>query len=98
EKAFDSFQSSLRITEAIGAISLVIPSLEGLGTVAQAQGDYDSALAYFDRALAAAGKLGDKNREAELLWRKADVYILKKGYGQALALSDSALKLARELS
>jgi tetratricopeptide (TPR) repeat protein len=75
----------------------MIASLEGLGTLAQAQGNYDSALLYFDRGLAAASKLGDKNREAQLLWRKADVYVLKKGYRQALELSDSSLTLAREL-
>ena len=97
DKAFDSFQGALKIAEAIGATSLIIPSLEGLGVLAQAQGNYDSALNYFDQALERSGKLGDKNREAELFWRKGEAYTLKKSYQQALELSGRALGLAREL-
>src|SRR5262245_15270764 len=88
------FEEALRRSEARRATDLIIPALQGLGLVHQKRGQYAEALQCYGRALDLSKELGDKIREFELTWRKADAYYALRDYAQTLEFSNRAVALA----
>ena len=97
EEAIRSFRESLNDATGVDAADLIIAAQEGLGAVYQEQGNGASALEWLDKALLTAQKLGDKTRQAELLWRSGEACYLKGDLAKAIASAESASELASEL-
>lgn len=97
EQAAKNFRESLENSISVDAPDLIIGAQEGMGAVYQEQGDGISALEWLDKALLTAQKLGDKTRQAELLWRSGEAYYLKGDLPKAIASAGSAADLADQL-
>lgn len=97
EEARKSFLESLENSTSLDAPDLVIAAQEGMGAVCQEQGDSRIALEWLNKALAMAQKVGNKTRQAELLWRTGEAYYLAGDFPNAKASANSSLKLASEL-
>ena len=97
EEAKKSFQESLENSDGVDAPDLVIAAQEGMGAVYQEQGDFRVALEWLNKALAMAQKVGNKTRQAELLWRSGEAFYLKGDFQKAIACAGSAVDLGKEL-
>lgn len=97
DRALEYFGKSLEQATKISNKELIIAAEEGIGAVQQAKGDIGAALETLDRGLALAKEVNDLVRIAEILWRKAEAHFAARNYTDAVALAESALKLARQL-
>lgn len=61
------------------------------------KGNHAAALESLDRSLSLANEIEDQTRIAELLWRKAEVFYATGKFGEAAALSEKSLGIARRL-
>lgn len=97
DRALEGFGKSLEQATKISNKELIIAAEEGIGAVQQVKGDLAAALETLDRGLALAKEVNDQVRIAEILWRKAETHYAGRNYAEAVALAESALKLARQL-
>jgi len=97
EEAIKNFKESLENAISVDAADLIIANQEGLGAVYQEQGNAISALEWLGKALSTAQKVGDKTRQAELLWRSGEAYYLKRDLSKAIASAEDAAQLSAEL-
>jgi predicted ATPase len=72
-------------------------ALDGAGNLAETQGDYGQAIAFYEEALALRRGLGDKQGIAGSLNDLGNVAYWQGDYGRALALHEQSLALKREL-
>lgn len=96
DQALDSFRKSIRQAGDADK-DVLIAARQGMGAVYREKGDFKAALEVLDQSLSLAEQVGDQTRIAEILWRKAEVHHDLCNYAEAVALSESALKLARKL-
>lgn len=97
DRALEFFRESLEQAAKISNKELIIAAEEGIGAVQQVKGDIMAALETLNRGLALAKEVNDQVRIAEILWRKAETHYAARNYVEAVALAESALKLARQL-
>jgi len=97
QRAGEAFSDCLKLANQGARLDLTLPALEGLGTIYRRTGQNKQALGYYDRALQAAIKMGDRLRQSELLWRKAGVYYDLREYKTSIELSEQARSLADEI-
>jgi CHAT domain-containing protein len=97
EDAIQCFRESTENASAVDATDLIIAAQEGMGAVYQEQGKGVSALEWLGKALSTAQKVGDKTRQAELLWRSGEAYYLTGDLSKAIGSAGSAAELAGEL-
>ncbi|MGW6499116.1 BTAD domain-containing putative transcriptional regulator [Nonomuraea angiospora] len=71
-EALDNFERSLAAFKAIGERWGMVMTLSGLGSLYEAKGDFTTAVALADEALAAATELGAETEIAEALCRRGD--------------------------
>jgi CHAT domain-containing protein/tetratricopeptide (TPR) repeat protein len=95
--ALVAFQESLRKSEAIEAIELIIAAREGLGSVYTAEREYSRAADCLDGALLVAENLRDKIRMAELYWRKSQLLYDQSRYAESNAEAQKACEIADAL-
>ena len=95
ENALGLFRQSLRLAKLASNTDVTIAAGEGIGVVLTAQRDFPAALEVFNSSLAVARDAGDKTRETEILWRKAQTYYESANYSESATLAESAVKLAR---
>ncbi len=72
-------------------------ALSNLGQAYCRRGDLASASRAFDEALRLSRSTGDRRQQAILLWRTAELALLRGNPDRAQALADEALGFAREL-
>ncbi len=96
DQALESFRKSI---EQAGASDkdVLIAARQGMGAVYREKGEFKAALEVLDLGISLAEQVGDQTRIAEILWRKAEVHHDLRNYTDAVALSESALKIARKL-
>src|SRR5207249_5334475 len=80
-----------------GALDNQIAAYEGIGVVLTSKRDFAGAIESLKSGLALAKQTENKTREAEILWRSAQVYYEKGDYAQTSELAQSALTVARAL-
>lgn len=97
EEARKSFKESLEHSTGLDAVDLIIAAQEGMGAVYQEQGDFRVALEWLNKASEMAQKVGNKTRQAEVLWRSGEAYYLKGDFPKAVASAGSAADLAIQL-
>lgn len=96
DQALDSFRKSIRQAGEADK-DVLIAARQGMGAVYREKSDFKAALEVLDQGLSLAEQVGDQTRIAEILWRKAEVYHDLRNYADAVALSESALKIAQKL-
>jgi CHAT domain-containing protein len=96
EQAIESFRKSIRLAGESDK-DVLIAARQGTGAVYREKGDFKAALEVLDQGLSLAERIGDQTRIAEILWRKAEVHHDLRNYADAVALSESALIIARKL-
>lgn len=96
DQALESFRKSI---EQAGESDkdVLIAARQGMGAVYRERGEFKVALEVLDQSLTLAEQVGDQTRIAEILWRKAEVHHDLHNYADAVALSESALTIARKL-
>jgi len=92
--ALQSFQQALQQATQIGNQDVMIAAGEGLGVIYREQGDYTAAWQVLEQSLSLARSLPDKMREAELLWRMAEVQLAQGAFTQAAELTLQARQIA----
>jgi CHAT domain-containing protein len=96
DQALESFRKSIEQTGESDK-DVLIAARQGMGAVYREKGEFKAALEVIDQSLSLAEQVGDQMRIAEILWRKAEVHHDLRNYADAVALSESALKIARKL-
>lgn len=96
DQALESFRKSIKQAGESDKDVLIAAS-QGMGAVYREKGDFKAALEVHEQSLSLAEQVGDQTRIAEILWRKAEVHHDLRNYADAVALSESALKIARRL-
>jgi len=97
DEALVLFKSSLEAAKATDTVDVRIAAGEGIGVSLAAKKSYASALQVLDESLASARKISDRTRQAELLWRSAEVRYDMGEFADALQLAQIALDLARAI-
>lgn len=99
KRALEYYLSSLKAGEALPSkhADSILIAQQGIGAVQSQQGDYGAALEWLGKALATAQHVGDKTRTAEIMWRTGETYYLMGDYPKAIASTDRAVDLARQL-
>lgn len=95
--ALEHFKESLRTAQVSQNKDVMIAAGEGIGVVLGATGNHGGALETLNEGLALSREMNDKTRQAELLWRLAEVRYATGDYRQAAALAEDAVELARAL-
>lgn len=97
ERALQLFRQSHSEAESVKHQDVVIAALEGIGVMLTKQEHFGSAIDSFREALRIAEQLGDRARNAEILWRESEAFLAMGGYAEAVSLSSRARSVAREL-
>lgn len=97
EEALSLFQSSLELAKATDNFEVQIAAGEGIGVVLTAQGDFVAALRTLNSSLQLALERKERLREAELLWRIAEVRLAMRDFDSSLVHAQSALEIARSM-
>lgn len=97
DQALEHFKASLRQATETSNQDVIIAAGEGIGTIHRLKGHYAEALAALDQALSLATAREDQTRIAELLWRKAEVFVAMQDFEPAIHLSKQVLQLARRI-
>jgi predicted ATPase/DNA-binding CsgD family transcriptional regulator len=72
-------------------------TLRGAGALAEDQGDYDAAIAYYDQALLASRALGLRRLEAKVTDSQANVAHDRGNYAESIRLHREALAILEEV-
>ena len=72
-------------------------TLNNIGGIYWARGDYDRALAYLEPSLQISRELGDKRGEGTTLNNISGIYWARGDYDRALAYLEQSLQISREL-
>lgn len=97
DEALKNFRDSLQRAERIEAPDIVAAAQQGIASVYQATGANAEALEWLDRSWETAQRTGEKNRLAELLWRKAELQLATNDIQQAIESARKASDLAERL-
>jgi len=97
DRALERFKGSLGQATEADMKDVMISAGEGIGAVLRVKGDYAVAIDILDRSLQLAEQIGAQTQIAEILWRKAEVYVSTENYAEAVTLAESSLALARQL-
>lgn len=97
DDAFQLFQRSMEHADAAKLVEVQIAAGEGLGIVLTAKRDFPNALQVINQSLDLARRVNAKIREAELLWRAAQIHYAMQNYRESAASAERALALARSL-
>lgn len=92
--ALDFFQQALRQATSENKQEVMLAAGEGLGVIYREKGDYSTAQQVLERSLTLARASQNKMREAELLWRMAEVHLAQGAFTQAVELSLQAREIA----
>ena len=97
DRALERFRESLGQATDAKMKDVMISAGEGIGAVLRVKGDYAAAIEILDRSLQLAEEIGSQTQIAEILWRKAEVYVSTENYAEAVTLAERSLLLARQL-
>ncbi|PYS31894.1 MAG: hypothetical protein DMF75_13545 [Acidobacteria bacterium] len=89
------FGLSIENAKATGALDNQIAAYEGIGVVLSSRKDFPGATDVLNKGLAIAKNTGNKTRQAEILWRLAQVNYETADYAQSTSLAEAAITLAR---
>ena len=81
-----NFEEALKTAQGMETPNLTISIHVGLAAGHKAQAEYEMAIQSFDKALEIGYCIGDKARQAEILWWKGDVFYAQGLYEKALDL------------
>jgi CHAT domain-containing protein len=95
EEALTLFRTSLELAKATDNFEVQIAAGEGIGAVFAAKRDFQSALQIFNSSLQLALERKERIREAELLWRIAEVRFAMGDFDSSLGHAEAALEIAR---
>jgi hypothetical protein len=95
DQALVRFSQSLKAAKLAKNVDVQIAASEGIGVALTGRNDFVGATKVLDETLANTRVLKDKTREAELLWRSAELCYEMKNYERSSALSQAALELAK---
>lgn len=93
-RLFEHSRDQAKIAQSVDA---QIAAGEGLGVVFTARRDFPNALNAINQSLEIARRVSAKTREGELLCHASQIYYAMRDYGEAAALAEQALMLARSL-
>lgn len=94
--ASDYFQQALQQATRVNNQEVMIAAGEGLGVIQREQGNYAAAMQTLEQSLSFAKAVNNKLREAELLWRIAEVHLAQGAFTQAVELASQAHQIARK--
>jgi CHAT domain-containing protein len=97
DNALQFFQQTMGRADTAKLLDLQIAAGQGLGVALTAKRDFPNALQAINQSLELARRVNAKTREAELLWRAAQIYYASQDYRESAALAEQALTLARLL-
>src|SRR5439155_12145219 len=89
------FGLSIENATATGALDNQIAAYEGTGVVLSSRKDFPGATDVLNKGLAIAKNTGNRTRQAEILWRLAQVNYETGDYAQSTSLAEAAVTLAR---
>jgi CHAT domain-containing protein/tetratricopeptide (TPR) repeat protein len=89
------FRLSIENATISGALDNQIAAYEGIGVVLSSRRDFPGATDVLNKGLAIAKNTGNKTRQAEILWRLAQVNYETADYAQSTSLAEAALTFAR---
>ena len=94
--AHEYFQRALQQASQLSNQEVVLAAGEGLGVIQREQGSYTAALQTLEQCLSLAKVLQNKMREAELLWRIAEVHFAQGQFVHCVELAGQARQIARQ--
>lgn len=97
DAALDYFRRSSQQASSIQFKDVMLAADEGVGVVLTEKGDYNKAVSTLSQSLTLARETGEQTRQAELLWRLAEVYYRMGDGARAEVFAVDAAKLARDL-
>jgi CHAT domain-containing protein len=97
DEALQLFERSMEHAKITKLVDVQIEAGEGIGIVRTANHDFPNALKAINQSLELARGLNAQPREAELLWRAAQIYYARQDYRASASLAEQALSLARSL-
>jgi CHAT domain-containing protein/uncharacterized protein HemY len=97
EDALRYFRLSLQKAEAEGVMDVQTAANEGVGVVLTAMKDPSGAMAALNKALAIATRMGALTRQAEILWRMAQLHYELGDYSKSVELAERAATMARRV-
>src|SRR5216683_219562 len=89
------FRLSIENASITGALDNQIAAYEGIGAVLSSKKDFPGATDVLNKGLAIAKNTGNRTRQAEILWRLAQVNYETGDYAQSTSLAEAAVTLAR---
>ena len=97
DEALLHFHSSLEAAKATETVDVQIAAGEGIGVALTGKKDFVAALQVLTESLAFARNINDRTRQAELLWRSAEVRYEMRDFASSLHLAQIALDQARQI-
>ncbi|MBL8206017.1 MAG: CHAT domain-containing protein [Blastocatellia bacterium] len=94
--ALDFFQQAIQQATQLGNQEVRVAAGEGLGVIYREKGDYSAAWQVLEQSLSLAKASQNKMREAELLWRMAEVHLAQNAFTQAAELATQARQIAQQ--
>ncbi|MBS1808818.1 MAG: CHAT domain-containing protein [Acidobacteria bacterium] len=94
--AHDFFQQALQQATRLNKQDVMLAAGEGLGVIQREQGNYAAALQTLEQSFSLAKAVQNKMREAELLWRIAEVHFAQGAFTQSVELALQAHQVARQ--
>lgn len=94
--ASDYFQQALQQATRVNHQEVMIAAGEGLGVIQREQGKYAAAMQTLEQSLSFAKAVNNQLREAELLWRIAEVHLAQSAFTEAVELASQAHQLAQQ--
>ena len=97
DEALVYFHSSLEAAKATETVDVQIAATQGIGVAFTGKKDFVAAVQVLADSLALSRKINDRTRQAELVWRTAEVRYEMGDFAGALQLAQTALDKAREI-
>jgi tetratricopeptide (TPR) repeat protein len=97
DEALSTFETSLAAARATKSVDVEIAAREGIGVASAGKKNYATALQALDESLSLARSINDRTRQAELVWRAAQVKYEMADFARSAELAQIALSTAREL-
>ena len=97
QKAIGYYTDCLRIGEELGDSSIMARVLGNMGNIYASQGDYVRAMDHYDRRIALADAIGDKQCAEEAWICKAIVHRQRQDFRLARECFEKGLRMAREI-
>ncbi|MBL8208114.1 MAG: CHAT domain-containing protein [Blastocatellia bacterium] len=94
--AHDHFQQALQQATRMHKQDVMLAAGEGLGVIQREQGNYAAALQTLEQSLSLAKAVQNKMREAELLWRSAEVHCAQGQFTHCIERALQARQIARQ--